>query len=428
NGLRVAALVPDDLEQILGDLAGNGPFLDEVNDRAELGGRNRRFLDGLAGLVQRAQQVVDDPIGREFSVPPLGYLLEIIRNRLFRNQHRGIICGQAKLLDKSCTLFIRQFRQIPGERIHISLVKFQGQKVRIGEVAVVVRLFLGTHRTRLALAGIEQARLLFDHAAVLQYGDLPACLGLDGLADEAYGIDVLDLAAGAEGLAGPANRDVDVRPQGTLVHVPVTSAEIAQDGAQLGQIGLGLIGRAHVGLGNYLHQRHARPVEVHIGHGRMLVMHGLARILFQMQAFYADLDVLVLALAVRPDRDDDRAFADDGLLELRDLVALGQVRIEIVLPVEYGFQIDPGLEPQPGADRLADALLVDDRQRARHGRVDQGHIGIGRSAEGCRGSRKEFCLRGDLRMNLPADNDLPVAGSTGYQAFGIRRAGVNDTH
>src|SRR5690606_13449906 len=33
---RIAALVPDDLEQILGDLAGDRAFLDQVDDRAEL--------------------------------------------------------------------------------------------------------------------------------------------------------------------------------------------------------------------------------------------------------------------------------------------------------------------------------------------------------------------------------------------------------
>ena len=105
-------------------------------------------------------------------------------------------------------------------------------------------------------------------------------------------------------------------------------------------IGLGLVGRAHVGLRHDLHQRHARAVQIDIGHGRMLVVHRLAGVLLQMQPLDADLDVLELALAVRADRDGHRALADDRLLVLRDLVALRQVRIEVVLPVEDRLVVD----------------------------------------------------------------------------------------
>ena len=75
--------------------------------------------------------------------------------------------------------------QMLREVVHIGLVEFQRQKVRIGEVAVVVRLFLGAHGARLALAGIEQARFLIDCSAILENADLAAGLDLDGLTDEA---------------------------------------------------------------------------------------------------------------------------------------------------------------------------------------------------------------------------------------------------
>ena len=87
---------------------------------------------------------------------------------------------------------------MPRQLVHIGLVEFERQKVRIGEIAVVVRLFLRAHGAGLALAGIEQARLLIDRAAILDDADLPARLVLDRLADEADRVDVLDLAAGAE--------------------------------------------------------------------------------------------------------------------------------------------------------------------------------------------------------------------------------------
>ena len=55
-----------------------------------------------------------------------------------------------------------------GEVVDIGLVELERQQVRIGEVAVVVRLFLRAHGAGLALAGIEQAGLLVDRAAVLE--------------------------------------------------------------------------------------------------------------------------------------------------------------------------------------------------------------------------------------------------------------------
>ena len=90
-------------------------------------------------------------------------------------------------------------------------------------------------------------------------------------------------------LAGLAHRDVDVGAQVALLHVAVAGAEIAQDGAQLGHVGLGLLGRAHVGLGHDLHQRHARAVEIDEGEFGVLVVDRLAGVLLQVQPLDADL-------------------------------------------------------------------------------------------------------------------------------------------
>ena len=45
---RVAAFLPDDLEQVLGDLAGDGALADQVDDGAELRGRHRRAVNRRA--------------------------------------------------------------------------------------------------------------------------------------------------------------------------------------------------------------------------------------------------------------------------------------------------------------------------------------------------------------------------------------------
>ena len=108
--------------------------------------------------------------------------------------------------------------------------------------------------------------------------------------------------------------------------------------------------------------------------------------------------------------DDDFALADDRRFVLADLVALRQIRIEIILAVEHRLQIDLGLQPEPGAHRLPHAFLVDHRQHAGHGGIDQRDVRIRLAAEGGRGAGEQFGLRGDLGMHFHADDDFPVAG------------------
>ena len=143
----------------------------------------------------------------------------------------------------------------------------------------------------------------------------------------------------------------------------------------------------------------------------MLVVDRLAGVLLQMQPLDAD----VHRLAV--DVDLDLALADDRLLVLADLIALRQIRIEVVLAVEHAAQVDRGLEAEARAHRLRDAFLVDHRQHAGHRRVDQRDVGVGRAAELRRRAREQLGLGGDLGMHLHADDDLPVAGGAGDEVL-----------
>ena len=213
--------------------------------------------------------------------------------------------------DEARLLLVRQLRQMRAELVDIGLVEFERQQVGIGEIAIVVRFFLRAHRPRLALGGIEQTRLLVDLAAVLDDADLAARLDLDRLADEADRVDVLDLAARAERRARLAHGHIDVGAQGALLHVAVAGADVAQDRAQLRDIGLGLVGRAHVGLGDDLHQRDARAVEIDMRVIGAEIVQRLAGVLLEMQALDADLDLLG-----RGHIDEHHALADDRVLVL----------------------------------------------------------------------------------------------------------------
>ena len=80
----------------------------------------------------------------------------------------------------------------------ITGIDLDRQQVRVGEIAVVVGLFLGTHGAGFLLLRVEQARLLHHLATALDDQDLALDLVVDRLLDEAEGIDVLQLGAGAE--------------------------------------------------------------------------------------------------------------------------------------------------------------------------------------------------------------------------------------
>ena len=107
----------------------------------------------------------------------------------------------------------------------------------------------------------------------------------------------------------------------------------------------------------------------------MLVVQRLAGVLLQVQPLDADAHGIAVGINL------DFALADDRLLVLRDLIALRQVGIEIVLAVEHASQIDFGLQAKAGADRLRHAFLVDHRQHARHGGIDQRHVAVRLGAE-----------------------------------------------
>src|SRR5262245_6831517 len=400
----IAAFAPGDLEHVLGDLAGDGARGDEIDDGAKLAGRYGRLIDRHPLPVEAPEQLVDHPVGGDLAIAPLCHGLEEVRALPLGHQDPGIVGGELELAHEARLLGVGQLRQIPLQARDVVLGQLERQEVGVGEVTVVVRLLLGAHGARGALGGVEEPRLLLDHATVLDDVDLASGFGLDRLANEADGIDVLDLATGSEPLfAGPPHRYIHVGAQVALLHVAVAGAEIAQDRAQLRQERLRLPGRAQVGLGHDLHQRHAGAIEVNVGMLRVLVVEQFAGVLLQVQALDADPHGLPVHVHL------DRTFPDDRPFVLRYLIALRQIRIEVVLAVEHRDKVDFGVEPEPGADGLGDAGLVDDGQHARHGRVNERDVGVGLAAELRRGTREQLCLGGHLRVHLHADHHFPFA-------------------
>ena len=117
----------------------------------------------------------------------------------------------------------------------------------------------------------------------------------------------------------------------------------------------------------------------------------------------------------------DLALADDRALVLADLIALRQVRIEVVLAVEARyFRLICAFRPRPVRTACAHAFLVDHRQHAGHGRVDQGDVAVRLAAEAVEAPENSFALEVTWAWtSMPmTTSQSPVAPRMSFFGFG----------
>ena len=129
-----------------------------------------------------------------------------------------------------------------------------------------------------------------------------------------------------------AEGDVRVAAEAPLLHVAVADLEIDEDLVEPPQVGRRLFGAPDVRLADDLDERHARPVQIDVAHGVVLVVHQLARVLLHVDP--GDPDPLLPAVELHV----DPAVLGGRLGVLGDLVALGKVGVEVVLPGEAALR------------------------------------------------------------------------------------------
>ena len=197
------------------------------------------------------------------------------------------------------------------------------------------------------------------------------------LLDKTEGVDVLDLRPRAQGVGTQwPQRDVDIATHRAFGHVAVGNTQVSDQAVQGFQVGYRLGGVAQVGFGHDFQQRGARPVEVDASLAVKILVQRLARIFFQVgtgDTYGAGSAVLELDLKA--------AATDDGSLELADLVALGQVRVKIILAVEHRAPANVRANTEPEHDGVAHRQGVQYRQHAGHGQVDGTGLGVGLGAK-----------------------------------------------
>ncbi len=135
-------------------------------------------------------------------------------------------------------------------------------------------------------------------------------------------------------------------------------------------------------------------------------MERLAGVLLQVGPRHADgLDRPVV-------QDDlDLALAHDGQLVLADLVALGEIRVEVILPGEDRALSDMGRDRTAEAHGKDHRLAVEHRQDTGQPQVNGAGLGIGFGPEGGRCPGEDLGLSSKLGVDLQPDDGFPLHDS-----------------
>ncbi len=404
-GDGVGVLVKDRLEDLHAGGAVQAALLHHADDGSERLRAQAHRLRLQPLLLEGAQQHIHHPVGDLLRRKAEGHrLLKEVRQRLRAGQQARVVLRQAELPLIARALGLRHLGEGLPQALQLRLIQLDGGDIRLGEVAVVLRVLLRAHGEARVLVLVPAAGLLDDRLVVhLNALLLAAGLVADGAGDRLEGVEVFHLGAGAQLCrAHRADGEVHVAAQRALLHLAVGDAEVLQRGAQLLQISDHLIRRAEVRLGDDLDQRHAAAVVVRAGLVNPVVVHQLAGVLLHVQLVDAD-HLLLLA-----DADGHPAVAADGEIELRDLVGLGKVRVEVVLPVKLVVAGDLTIEGEAGLHGILQHLPVQDRQGARHTGAHRAAVRVGRAAELRRAGAENLGPGGKLHVGLQTDHHLPI--------------------
>ena len=336
-------------------------------------------------------------IGRAGSVGRLEVVAEVAAER----EQVGHFGGKAEVALKAHGARRWQFADCRTRLLEHLGGRRDRHEIRLREVAIVVRLLLRAQRGERAASWIEVQRLLCDFAAAFDNRALALDLSRDAALEEAKRVHVLELGFRPERRrAGRAQRDVGVGSQRALLHVDVADAEASERRAQQREPLAGMLTGAQLGLGDDLDQRRTAAVEVD---NRLLrtvdatartEVDQLRRVLFEVDA--VDRDV------------GEPAAAAERLVVLGDLVALGQVGIEVVLAVEDRALGQIAAERQADHQPEMDRSGVDDRQRTGQPEADRTGPRVRRLAEGQLAAAEHLRRGLQLDVDLEADHRLQL--------------------
>jgi len=133
-----------------------------------------------------------------------------------------------------------------------------------------------------------------------------------------------------------------------------------------------------------------------------ILVQALARVLLEVRTREPDRPFSAI------DDDVNSAALDDGDLVLRDLIALREIRVEVVLAGEDASRVDLAPDGEAEADRALDGATVQYRQYAGKRDVDRRGFTVRRRAELGRGAGEDLRRGRQLRVRLETDDDFVI--------------------
>ena len=188
-----------------------------------------------------------------------------------------------------------------------------------------------------------------------------------------------------------AHGDIGVAAERALLHVAGRDTDVAQDLAKGDQIVARFLRGAQIGLPDDLHQGHAGAVQI----DQADLAADPIRAVNKPPGVFLDVD----AGDPRPPRfpaglEIEQPLTQSGKIVLGDLVALGEIWVEVILAVELAESRDLAVQREPGQDRGLDRRPVQHRKRPGKTRHRPGRRAYSAGARRIgRSSRSTSCVR-----------------------------------
>ena len=164
----------------------------------------------------------------------------------------------------------------------------------------------------------------------LQHFALALCLEFDRALHVLETVQVLYFGTCAEGVAAfRADADVRIATQTSFFHIAVAYIQVTNQASHLHQVIVRFLRTTDIGLAHDLYQGNSCTVQIHKRVEGVHVVDAFASIFFQMDAGDVDVDLRHAERSRGVDPDLSTGTNWRGIL--RDLVAFGKVRVEIVL-------------------------------------------------------------------------------------------------
>src|SRR2546425_1837163 len=280
-------------ENFFGDGSGDFAGFDQIHQFCQGGGWDGAGGNFLAGIFQASKELGLYPVGGGFARGSgFDYGFEIVGEGLRAGEDFSVIGRDAIRSGEAGALGFGKFGEGAVDVVAPSVADVDGEKIGLREIAIVVGLFFRTHGDGVAFGLIPEARFLREAAAGFENAGVACDFVFERFLQETEGVEILYFDLGAEFFrAAQADADVSIAAERAFFHVAIANASVEEDLAERGEVGMGLFGRAHVGLGDDFGERGAAAVVIHIrlsGGLREAFVKVFCGVVFGMEARDAD--------------------------------------------------------------------------------------------------------------------------------------------